>query len=318
MIPTDPSFEKINYSLRPNKNVQRKLIANLLDHVLHSPQLRDLEYRYIGMGSPWFSDFVLMHRVLGIRDMISMERQVNRAKRMKFNRPFSNIKIRIGSTTEILPTIGFKKPTIIWLDYDDHLKDYMFEDVDLTLRKLEKGSVIVITVNAEFSQLQNVKEEGKVLDPAEVLRMIAGDATPNPLKNRLNNNHFPSVVGEILSNTIRSKLLLRGLDYYSFFNFFYKDGARMVTVGGMIVDSGLVEVLDRMNLRVRFPWIAENGQASLQLPHLTVKEKMRFDELLPAKRPPSNTKLGFELKPLEAQQYWQHYLLYPVFAEWLP
>ncbi|MCH8039503.1 MAG: hypothetical protein IH977_04060 [Nitrospinae bacterium] len=318
MEPKEPSFEKINYSLRPNKNVQRKLVVQLLNDVLKLPGLRQDEYQYVGMGSPWFTDFVLMHRALDIKKMISIEREMGRARRMRFNLPFSNIKLRIGPTTEVLPRINLARPTVIWLDYDDELKNYMFEDIGIVLKRLKSGSILILTVNAEFDQLEHVETEGTLLSPENVLHSIAGDSVPSSIQDRLNKTGFASLVAEIFANAIRSKLLERRLDFAPFFNFSYKDGVRMVTFGGMVADKELRVEIQAQNLGKKFSWIASNGQTNLQLPHLTFKEKLRFDELLPARQPPSPSKLGFELKGEEIRQYSSYYLLYPVFAEWLP
>ena len=43
------SFESINYMLRPNKNVERKLIARSLLRIGQRFPIRD--YRYVGFGS---------------------------------------------------------------------------------------------------------------------------------------------------------------------------------------------------------------------------------------------------------------------------
>ncbi len=320
-MPRDPSFEKINYSLRPNKNVERKLIVQFLLDLHRLTTFSSLQYQYVGMGSVWFTDFILMHRALGIQRMISIDRQKDREKRFLFNRPFSNITVKIGTTTEILPTIDLERPTLIWLDYDDVLKDYMFADIDTALEKLQSGSILILTVNGEFSQVENVQNEGGPVEPDSVLRSIAGNSVPANIKDRLNSNRFPLLLGDILHNAMRSKALARKLDFFPFFNFAYKDGAQMVTFGGMVANTDASSAINDAKLGSRYPWLASNGQAKLQLPHLTIKEKLKFDQLLPSRgssNPPSISELGFELKDEEIKQYCLHYLFYPVFAEWLP
>ncbi len=59
-----PSYEKIHYGLRPAKNIERKMMCECFwrlsaFHPVHN-------YRYIGFGSVYFSDFLLFHKVLGI------------------------------------------------------------------------------------------------------------------------------------------------------------------------------------------------------------------------------------------------------------
>ena len=77
------SFEKFHYLLRPSKQVERKLLIETC-HRLARANYRVSEYTYIGLGSVYFVDFVLLHRYLYIDDMICVEREAI-PKRMKFN-----------------------------------------------------------------------------------------------------------------------------------------------------------------------------------------------------------------------------------------
>ncbi len=81
-----PSFKTINYSIRPNKNVERKLIIEFLSALEQKFHISN--YRYIGFGSMWFTDFILMHKALQINDMISIEESKSNEKRAEFNKPF--------------------------------------------------------------------------------------------------------------------------------------------------------------------------------------------------------------------------------------
>ncbi len=51
------SFEKINYNLRPNKCIERKMMCDALGRLSFIEHLDN--YRYIGLGSPYFADFIL-------------------------------------------------------------------------------------------------------------------------------------------------------------------------------------------------------------------------------------------------------------------
>jgi hypothetical protein len=51
------SYRKINYTLRPAKNIERKMLCEAF-HKLH-PFGKVQNYRYIGFGSTYFSDFIL-------------------------------------------------------------------------------------------------------------------------------------------------------------------------------------------------------------------------------------------------------------------
>ncbi|HGB1823876.1 TPA: O-methyltransferase, partial [Salmonella enterica subsp. enterica serovar Bahrenfeld] len=66
---------KIDYRIRPAKNIERKMIRDVLLRL--SPFGIFSDYQYIGFGSKYFTDFIIMHKYLGIDDMISIEGDVN-------------------------------------------------------------------------------------------------------------------------------------------------------------------------------------------------------------------------------------------------
>src|ERR1700712_3390037 len=64
------SFKKIDYRLRPAKHAERVMLCDLFRRMRFSPPET---YQYVGFGSVAFIDFRLVHRTLGIRQMISIE-----------------------------------------------------------------------------------------------------------------------------------------------------------------------------------------------------------------------------------------------------
>ena len=53
------SYEKINYKLRPQKRIERALIAQLINNFQH---IIGEKINYIGMGSLFYADFVYFNR----------------------------------------------------------------------------------------------------------------------------------------------------------------------------------------------------------------------------------------------------------------
>ncbi len=66
-----PSYRKINYRVRPAKSIQRKMLCDALLRLSFFEPVEN--YRYVGFGSTTFTDFILFHKILGIKDMISIE-----------------------------------------------------------------------------------------------------------------------------------------------------------------------------------------------------------------------------------------------------
>lgn len=311
------SFEVINYSLRPNKSVERKLIARVLNAIGKNPRFDWREYRYLGLGSMWFVDFIMMHKSIGINDLVTIEKESSRTKRVGFNAPYSCVEIKIGPSTTVIRELAWDKRTVAWLDYDDQLRAYMFDDLNQIITKSTSGDVVMLSVNAEASQL-NIAEDKALVDPMTVLRGLVGATyIPTDAEKRLSKNQFPALLGEIMFNFMKSSVLstTKDLDFFPLFNFSYSDGAKMMTYGGMIVDASDKAILKGMSLDSRFEFVAHDSQFEIQVPQLTLKEKLELDRRMPCTDAPKPDDLPFELKPTEIEAYRRFYQDYPVFAE---
>ncbi len=54
------SYEKFDYSTRPNKRTQRKMIFDALARYIGV--FPRTSFHYVGFGSMWFADFLYAHR----------------------------------------------------------------------------------------------------------------------------------------------------------------------------------------------------------------------------------------------------------------
>ena len=63
---------KLDYRLRPAKSIERKMLAESFRRLSQFGRV-DL-YRYVGFGSLYFSDFLLFHKLLGFKHMLSIEK----------------------------------------------------------------------------------------------------------------------------------------------------------------------------------------------------------------------------------------------------
>jgi Putative O-methyltransferase len=314
----DFSFEKVNYSLRPNKNVERKLIVRLLATLDHTANLGMKSYTYIGLGSMWFVDFILVHRTIGISSLFSIEREESRENRAEFNRPYSCITIIPGETAKVLPTLIQEHPRcVVWLDYDDQLSEYMFEDIETFCRRSQAGSVLLISANAN---LPAFREEHRTLDNqgAELRRVAGVENVPADAAKRLTKNSYPALINEILLTKMRSfaRTAQPDLKFLPLADVSYSDGVPMATCGGILVNAAQESMLDGAKVEP-FDLLAAHGHARLAVPQLTHKEKLELDRLMPRGLPPDRVMLPFELKQTEIDAYWKYYLEYPLYSELL-
>jgi len=112
MKKSKPSFEKINYMFRPKKQIERKILIELFQKIQNTLNINISEYRYIGLGSIYYYDFILFHKYLNIRDMVSLDDKED-YNRFEFNKPFDFIIFKSMSTTSFLLNDDLDKKSFI-------------------------------------------------------------------------------------------------------------------------------------------------------------------------------------------------------------
>lgn len=313
------SFEAINYSLRPNKCVERKIIFETLSGLSSSFDFS--QYQYLGMGSMWFVDFILAHKNLGIEDLVSFELEEH-SPRAVFNRPYKNIKVYPGPVSDGIQTINWVKPAVVWLDYDCGPENpAVFDDSATVASKINPGSILMVTVNAHMGRVPKQNTEGDQLTRHQGLEIILGDSAPSVEEfKHINLNNYHNVLATCLTRHIERahRRSGRGGKYISFLNYYYKDNAPMITVGGMFVDDTTEELLKNNRCYSNSKYIGP-GLYPIQVPPLTHRERISLDALLPNAENLNEgdilEKLGFKLPQSQLDDYAKFYKLYPSYGE---
>ena len=311
--------DSINYQLRPNKNVQRKLFIEMFRRLDRHLNLE--EYRYIGMGGLWFGDFSLVHRELGLTNLVSIESR--EAARARFNRPFECVHVEEGETTMVLPKLRLGEgKAIIWLDYDSNLMGPVLDDIRILTAEAASLSICMVTVQADIRQVTQQRDVGGAkLSRLEALKMYAGDVLPVGLtEEEISNVRFPGIVSGVLLNAFRHGLRAAGRDgcFQLLLNMFYRDGAPMVTVGGLLCGPGddAIAISDEHGLPF---WPPGHEPYHIQVPLLTAREKAALDQMVPGAGPPTSREveeeLGLQLSDEKLAAYHEFYRQYPIFAE---
>lgn len=320
-----PSYEKVNYSLRPSKHIERKMLSEALRRLYHFDRVD--RYRYVGLGSVYFSDFTLFHRDLGIHQMISIEDEDDSDKRnrFQFNCPYSCIDLRFEKSTTTLSLIDWAPQTILWLDYDERLVEYMLNDIALFFTKANSGSVIIVSVNADDAYLRGRK-------PSEVKDILTKEL--NDLRSKLGLKRIPRsmkwqdlekwgtarVFRNVINNHILEILSQRNgalppkdrIKYTQLFNFHYADGAKMLTVGGVLHKQPSSEILERVFGDLHF--IRDNDDAyHIREPKLTYRELRYLDKQLPTEAIEDIDARGIPSDHLT--QYADVYRYFPAYAD---
>src|SRR5437867_59290 len=132
---------KVIYNLRPAKQIERRMLIDALQ-ILAEGGFKLREYQYTGMGSLYFVDFILFHKLLGIRDLVSVEMDKSLQKRVRFNCPFDLIDLKSAAIGDIIPSLDKNKKHLLWLDYDFRLSKTVVEDVAAASYQLSAGSIL--------------------------------------------------------------------------------------------------------------------------------------------------------------------------------
>ncbi len=314
-VPTN-SFEKFNYGLRPCKQIERKVMMEVLLKMAGAGY--DIStYTYVGFGSPYYIDYVMFHKFLFIQNMICLE-WGDVPRRMKFNKPFSFIRLRMCPFLEYIPEMKKNRRYFIWLDYDRPLDQEMLADLRCLTRVAAK-TLFFITIDAR-PRLPSDQFDTRKLSPDEVTQLtlevyarwfswyVGRDIT----KNDLTANGVPNLFYAVTRSSIDQLLVPRNLSFHQIFNIIYADGAPMITIGGVIGDANDVERLERTVMTHRN---VRRGASFLKIlvPYLTTREKNWLDRRLTENM--SAERVTFEIDQELLNSYCSFYKEYPTYFE---
>lgn len=281
-----PSFEKVDYTVRPAKNIERKMIGEMLGRLRVFRPVGD--YLYVGLGSTFFSDFVLFHKMFGIREMISIEKETTRRGRINFNKPFACIRVEFGETTDVLPRLDWNRAAIVWLDYDDRIDARKLDDLVYLSHNLASSSVLIITLPAHRNHFPAGRPPN-LERRLHLIREAVGGRVPDSLRAQ-DTGDLPETLRRIAEAAIREALAMRNaarpdpekVEYRQVMNFRYHNGTPMVSFSGIFLSRADSGRFRRARLG-ELPFYRPKGRPYYRLrpPKLTFKERRRLDEQLP-------------------------------------
>ena len=309
------SFNVVNYSLRPSKSIQRQVVFGGIRLLQDQLRLEDLVY--IGLGSIWFIDFIMAHKVLEIDNMVSIEQDALGYRRAQFNAPFSTVDVRHGSSSDVLPLLFDEpayneRPWIIWLDYDGVFDETLREDVRVVVENAPENSIMLLT----FSCVDRKYGHGN--ERPNRLRELFGDLVPSDLpKSACSKESLQNKLADFTMDFIKSVAVIarRPGGFVPGFRILYKDSAPMVTVGGMLPS---LEYAANASAIISADFWRCLPRESIVSPHLTLREALVLQSKLPnpngLSRPVVQS-LGFDLEDEQIRVYEQYYREYPAFAQ---
>jgi len=316
------SFRRIDYSIRPAKYAERRMLCDIFRKLAAFEPVE--HYRYVGFGSVWFADFMLFHRALGIRHMLSIEQAVGSRERFEANKPF-NLHIDFRTSTLALPEIGYERRQFIWLDYDDPLSPDMLRDVAIIAKRARSGTVLVVSVQCHRAPEIAEADRERALDDSaataeERFRTKFGDRVdPRIGREDLSGWSFGKLSRGIIISEIETALETRRLAdpadevaMTKICDFEYEDGAKMTTLTVAFCSPGEQDQLNACGFDdLEF---VENPDEAVYIPtpKLTPREFRQLESQLPLAAG-AHLAIG-HIPPGEANGFTRLYRYFPNFA----
>lgn len=275
---------------------------------------------YVGLGSIWFADFQLAHRLLKARRMVSIEQDEIIFQRAKFNRPWRTVDVRNGWSNAVLPDLLNEQmygnaPWVVWLDIDRAIDEDHLEELQQLAVDLPENSVLLTTFTAVDTTY------GQPADRNARLKDIFGEAIEDrpfaSAKEAREQTRMMSVLSQATLDAVVSHTLKSGRKggVVPCARLMYKDGMPMVTVGWALPTQTNLAAVRR--LVARPSWSAMDDDPIIT-PPLTHKEILALQARMPSSRPLSEAsvrRLGFALPDDARTSYSKHYLRYPVYSQ---
>ncbi len=314
---------KVQYDLRPSKQAERRMLLDAFQHLL-AAGFAVRTYQYTGMGSFYFYDYLMFHKLLGIDKLWSVEDDSGIRSRVEFNRPFKFIKLHFGKIGEYIPRLSSGRRHILWLDYDYPLNNEITRDVVSAASHLSTGSILLITIDGEPPPAGKTEHgNDRKPCPAAWREYYIRECADYLGARRLSVRHFAKskllhLNALIVSRALSHGLVTRaGVEFAPLFNFVYADGHQMMTLGGMV--AGAVELRDLARSGIKSaayyrPDLSETPPFRIQVPRVTRKERFALDAATPFDkgwRPP------FRLASDDMEYYNVLYRFLPSYGELL-
>lgn len=283
------SYRTIDYRVRPGKSIERKMLADMFRKLVEFGSLDG--YRYIGFGSLYFSDFTLFHRLLGFKSMISIEDEddLTKRRRFDFNAPFGYVKVKYGLSTNILSGLDWDERTVLWLDYDGTLEKTVLQDIEIVISKATSGSMLLVSVNAESPCVRDENNEKR--SPLDSLRILVGaemvpaEVNGTALSGWKTAETFRTIIHNKILDTLNkingARPKNKQVAYRQVANIHYDDGAKMLTVGGLLYEASQQNAVDRCAFHSLEFSSHDDKSYRINPPFLTFTELRKIDAMIP-------------------------------------
>jgi hypothetical protein len=267
------------YHLRTNKAVERLLFVELLRRIEKGLPKRIEKYIYVGLGGPYLEEFNLIHSTFGNHKMISLELNKFVLTRQLMNQPHSCVTLTSQSTrqfTDNLKLVG--TPHIVWFDFEWPAWDEQIVECCDLLQKLPPMSILKVTLPASTQWLGGGKTS---VEKAERLSKMFADYGPFT-GGDLGKGVVPATLYSIYRRAIAAAVpdtkrrSVRSIASYS-----YSDGTPILTATLIVGPNERIAAAIEHIKGWAFSDINWRGPRKIDVPALSIREKLAVDRLLP-------------------------------------
>lgn len=265
----------IAYDLRPAKQSERGILVDVLK-IGGDCGLPIRTYRYIGMGANRFYDYLLLHKYLGLRKMVSLEHDPYMFERALFNVPYRFIEVRKTAVVNFLAEDRSEAPEIFWLDYDGGIDPDVVADVMSVGMRSKPGDFCFVTVGGHAPKaLEEKSDADRLMVIQDLFREFAGAISIEDVER----SAFSEAIHKILMAAFSSAFTTRrdGV-FLPLLRVVYSDSMPMVTVGGaFLTEEKALEY--RSRLKEALPFLSANAAELYHIRsfNLTERERSLFD-----------------------------------------
>ena len=267
------------------------------------------------MGAYPLEDHKQVHRILGIKKLLSFDYDKDIVARQIFNKPIEGchcIKIKSGDLISNLNAemkkCGLKNfGVVFWLDYTDpkEIRDQLSEFQTL-LDTLAVGDIVRVTVNAEVNSLSRDQNktspdyQNKLLKKRfDKITERIGDLLPYSVSaNDMTVEGLPTVYSKAFAEAARLAFPASNNNTFMPLSLVrYADGQQMLSITGIIIERKNKDKFLKSTLIRSWPfWSADwSSVHKLIVPSLTVRERLYLEKTVASKSAANIVKeIGFD------------------------
>ena len=236
------------------------------------------KYRYAGMGSIYFVDFMLFHRAFGMANMISIEGRDALVDRCTANRPLDCIRVEHTEAASFVADLADGLPTVLWLDFDGVLDDDRLDEVAQAVAALAVPSVVAVSVQV------NAEQEARRIDTYAkrfARRSVPVVDKPEDLSKAKTPEIMYRILAAVIAEAVETRATFEAVAYRQLGHFVYEDGAKMLTVVGVLHHPDGTAALDACAFDELSFHKPGAEPCVIDVPKLTYRERAAIDRLLP-------------------------------------